>query len=471
MKRFLSLMLTAALLLALGACGAGNAPADPTAKPTAQSKPGPTAQSSAQPKPDPVQPASAAAETLARAVYPEMAPYPEEGGKDTEAQWLAWRDGLNAQRSQLGEYAQGLEPWLTACLTEYLGSGEGNRIIAPMNLYMALAMLAEVTAGNSRAQLLNLLGEESIEGLRARAKALWNASYRDDGLVTRRLAASLWLNDRLSFAQDTVDLLAENYYASSFRGKMGSAQFDKALRSWLNEQTGDLLKDQASGLHMDPDTVLALATTIYFKAAWQNKFNQGATQPMTFHGKSGDRETDFLRKSSTGEYYWGEGFSAVAVPLKDGAMWFILPDEGKTPADLFHGEALAFLLDRSDWEKCKTLTVHFSAPRFDLSSDLDLIGGLEDLGVTDVFTPYIADFTPLTTDTEVYVSQVKHAARVMIDEEGCTGAAYTVIIAPAAGACMPPEEEVEFTVDRPFLFLVTDSNGLPQFAGVVNDAK
>ena len=417
----------------------------------------------------PVKPVSGA-EILARAVYPEMAPYPEDHGKNGEAEWLAWRDGLNAQRSQLGDYARGLEPWLTACLTEYLGSGEGNRIIAPMNLYMALAMLAEVTAGNSRAQLLNLLGEESIEGLRARAKALWNASYRDDGLVTRRLAASLWLNDRLSFVQDTVDLLAEDYYASSFRGKMGSAQFDKALQSWLNQQTGDLLKDQASGLHMDPDTVLALATTIYFKAAWQNKFNQGATQPMTFHGKAGDRETDFLRKSSTGEYYWGEGFSAVSVPLKEGAMWFILPDEGKTPADLFDGEALAFLLDRSDWEKCKTLTVHFSAPRFDLSSDLDLIGGLEDLGVTDVFTPYVADFTPLTTDTDVYVSQVKHAARVTIDEEGCTGAAYTVIMA-AAGAAMSPEESVEFTADRPFLFLVTNFDGLPLFAGIVNTVE
>ena len=33
---------------------------------------------------------------------------------------------------------------------------------------------------------------------------------------------------------------------------------------------------------------------------------------------------------------------------------------------------------------------------------------------------------------------------------------------------MPPEDEVDFTLDRPFLFLLTSSQGQPLFAGVVN---
>ena len=67
---------------------------------------------------------------------------------------------------------------------------------------------------------------------------------------------------------------------------------------------------------------------------------------------------------------------------------------------------------------------------------------------------------------EIFVSQVEHAARVKIDEEGCEAAAYTVMI--ACGSAMPPREEVEFTVDRPFLFVITGRDGLPLFIGVVN---
>ena len=45
---------------------------------------------------------------------------------------------------------------------------------------------------------------------------------------------------------------------------MGSAAFDKALQDWIDQQTDGLLKEQASGLTMDQETILALASTIYF---------------------------------------------------------------------------------------------------------------------------------------------------------------------------------------------------------------
>ena len=33
---------------------------------------------------------------------------------------------------------------------------------------------------------------------------------------------------------------------------------------------------------------------------------------------------------------------------------------------------------------------------------------------------------------------------------------------------MPPKDEVDFVVDRPFLFVITGADSLPLFAGVVN---
>ena len=57
---------------------------------------------------------------------------------------------------------------------------------------------------------------------------------------------------------------------------------------------------------------------------------------------------------------------------------------------------------------------------------------------------------------------------IAVDEEGVEAAAFTVMAMSGAGA--PPDEleEIDFTVDRPFLFVIMSSDNLPLFAGVVN---
>ena len=57
--------------------------------------------------------------------------------------------------------------------------------------------------------------------------------------------------------------------------------------------------------------------------------------------------------------------------------------------------------------------------------------------------------------------------RVAIDEDGVTGVAYTLIVT-ADGAMPGSPDEVDFVVDRPFLFLITGADDVPLFAGVVN---
>ena len=114
------------------------------------------------------------------------------------------------------------------------------------------------------------------------------------------------------------------------------------------------------------------------------------------------------------------------------------------------------------------MTIDLSVPKFDVSADTDLSGALRALGVTDVFDAGKADFSPLTDDKAdaIFLSQAKHSARVTIDEEGVVAAAYTVMV--ACGAALPPDERVEFTLDRPFLFAVTGESGEILFAGIVN---
>ena len=104
-----------------------------------------------------------------------------------------------------------------------------------------------------------------------------------------------------------------------------------------------------------------------------------------------------------------------------------------------------------------------------MSSDLELSAGLRALGLTDAFDPKCSDFTPLTRELEeLFVSRVQHAARVKIDEEGCEAAAYTVILVAEAAFEEPEPEVIEFILDRPFLFVITNAGGLPLCVGVVN---
>ena len=415
-------------------------------------------------------------QVLAAAEYPQMAAYPNElkyikwnGEFDDEAfqqVYDRWRDDLNALRPEEG-FADGLETYFPTAARALL-SGQGNRVCSPLNVYMALAMLAEITDGDTRQEILAALGSDDLEDLRTQAKAVWRSVYRQDGAVNSVLANSLWLNEGSSFRQETVDLLAENYYASVYRGEMGSDGLDQALRDWLDEQTGGLLKNATKSARFSPDTVLALASTVYFQSKWKEEFSKSKTQEDIFHGLSGDTSVDFLRSDGAGQYYWGEDFAAYGKRLESGGtMWFFLPDEGVTPEDLLAGEDVFTLAADSDrWENQTRLIVHVSIPKFDIFQQQTLTDALETMGISKDFDLGQADFSP-NPDNDLYLSQADHAARLIIDEEGVTAAAYTLMA--EAGGARPPEEEVDFRLDRPFLTMVTSQDGLLLFAGIVCD--
>ena len=423
--------------------------------------------------------AAVSAYAISEAGYPEMAQYPNDmidayGMPDNDgfdAAYEAWQEGLYAQYSSAPEgFAAGLDAYFGASAAQFLaGAGGENRAYSPLNVYMALAMLAELTDGESRQQILSLLGSESIEALRQQANGVWNAAYRDDGIIKSILAGSLWLNEDVSFKQSTMDTLAQNYYASSYRGEMGSADFNAALRDWINGQTGGLLKEQALEAELTPDTIMALVTTVYFRAKWSDEFSEARTAQGVFHAAGGDVTADFMHSSFASDYYWADNFSAAYRYLENGGrMWFILPDEGVSADGLLQsGEYMDLVLDPGSWEGQTRVIVNYALPKFDISSQFDLGGGLKALGVTDVFDGKASDFSPMTDMEGVFVSSARHGARVAIDEEGVTAAAFTELA--LAGSAAPPDDEVDFTADRPFIFVITTQDDLPLFAGVVNN--
>ena len=69
------------------------------------------------------------------------------------------------------------------------------------------------------------------------------------------------------------------------------------------------------------------------------------------------------------------------------------------------------------------------------------------------------------SESPVWIDRIQQESRVTIDEEGVTAASYLLI--PGAGSAAPPDEIIDFVVDRPFIFAITMYD-IPMFVGVVN---
>ena len=417
-------------------------------------------------------------------VYPEMAPYPQprdyiklSGYHDDEAYhkvhdpWLADR---KRQRDQPEGYAEIPKVYLSEEIAAFFANTDNkNPVLAPVNTYIALAMLAEITAGSAQTEILSAAHTDSLDSLRDNAHAVWMANYCDDGALTSVMASSLWLSDTLHYQADTIHTLTENYFASVYQGTMGEPDYDHALQNWIDAQTGGLLQNESASLRLDPLTVLAMVTTTEYQAQWSVKFSPSATEDGIFHGTGGDTECAYMKKSSDRSYYWSERFAAVGLPIREsGTMWLLLPDAGVDAASLLaDGDGTAFLLSQGDTVESKRVIVHLSLPKFDVTSDTALNDTWQTLGITSVFSES-ADFSPLLSNNDAdfpayaTLSQVQHAVRVAVDEEGVTAAAYT--LEPVVGAAEPPDEEVDFVLDRPFVFGITSHDGLSLFVGVVD---
>ena len=491
MKRFITLLLTAAMVLSLAACGDnGTTIRNENEKDNV--------------KKDPIAAQYLQDLAVKTAAYPELPAMPSETELDEafstidydkmgaeayeKAQDKIWED-WDARSTKYYDALRALRSEGTAHPDAFLGftksaagallSGEDNVIVSPANLYLALAMLSETTDGDSRAQLLSLLGLENTDASRAAGNYVWRNLYGETSTGKTLLGSSVWLNENVPYNEETLRLLAEQYLASTFSAPMGDEKTDKAIGEWINENTGNLLQDAAGEIQTKPETVMLLLTTLYFKDQWRDEFWKDATKKDAFTAASGEKQTiDFMhRTDDRAAYYRGENYTVAELGFRGGqSMRFLLPDEGTTLERLLADDTVVGGLMIYDMGvSLPSGKLVWSVPKFDVDSNLELTDALKALGVTDVFDFNKADFSPLVDkekfDESVAVTQVQHAARVKIDEKGCEAAAFTAVTADAMSAAPEDLPVVEMDLNRPFAFMITGVDGLPLFLGSVNTLK
>ena len=376
-----------------------------------------------------------------------------------------------------------LADFFTDSMAEILGGAEtagnhANRLYSPVNSYMALAMLAECTGGGSRAEILQLLGVDSIETLRKQASSIYLANSLYTHEAKSVPANSLWLSKSLSYHEDTVQTLADTYFASSFRGEMGSAGYNKALRTWIKEATDGLLDEKyTDGINMPADTVMALVSALNLDVKWDG-FKKSDSQPGTFYTADGERSVTFMKQEiRSGFYVKGSNFEATYVQAGGGMkMWLILPNEGICPEELLQDGTYQTFVKMLIGQKIRGIgeagealawgpaDVQLYLPRFDITAENDLRENFRRLGLVKTLSIVEADFSGLT-DIDSYLSEFKQAARLIADEEGVRAVSFTFGMAKPKSV-MPAEVVLRF--DRPFIFLMMSGDDVPLYAGIVN---
>ena len=104
--------------------------------------------------------------------------------------------------------------------------------------------------------------------------------------------------------------------------------------------------------------------------------------------------------------------------------------------------------------------MNLSVPLVDVSSGIDLKPGLQSAGLTKLFdwtqNGFASSLESKTSQYPVYLDSINQDTRVKIDEKDVVAASY-IELNFGAGAAEPPNEIIDFVLDRPFVFAITKS--------------
>ena len=112
--------------------------------------------------------------------------------------------------------------------------------------------------------------------------------------------------------------------------------------------------------------------------------------------------------------------------------------------------------------------VDLTLPRWTFRTGSALRAVLGSLGMPTAFSDN-ADFSGMTGDERLRISDVLHEVFIAVDEAGAEAAAATAVVMEAMSA---PLVEATVVFDRPFLFVIHDiEHGTPLFLGRLADPR
>lgn len=360
-----------------------------------------------------------------------------------------------------------------------LRAEDGNMILSPYSISLALAMTYAGARGETELQMADTLhftlGQNSHPAFNSLDLGLaqrGTGNDKDQEPMQLRIANAVWAEQTQTFLPDFLDTLARNYGAgvrlSDFINSFEPAR--KEINKWVEDQTEDRIKDLLTEGTVNADTRMVLVNAIYFKADWLQQFEKESTGDEDFHLLDGGTiQVPTMHNEVYVPYAEGDGWQAIDLPYAGdtASMTILLPADGNFES--FDSNLDSATLD-SILAAMQPTSVNLSLPKFSFTRDFGLADQLVGLGMSDAFDPNLADFSGMTGERDLFISDVIHKAFVAVDEEGTEAAAATAVIMETASARI---SEIIFTADRSFIFLIRDTiSGQILFMGrVVNPAQ
>jgi serpin B len=353
-------------------------------------------------------------------------------------------------------------------LAPNLGADKGNVAMSPWSIATALAMVLAGARGSTATEMATVLHQSDTPAFHQAMNGLSQQLAARNAQAVEVLAANrAFAQQGEAFEQPFLNLLASSYGAG-----VGLADYKTAaetarqqINGWVSQQTHARIADLLAPGTLDSLTRLVLVNAVYLKADWATPFKKGRTTDLAFHAPGSDVTVPFMYGTESRRYASGDGWQSVDLDYVGGdlTMTVLVPDQGRF--DAVAGHLSPALLDTING--AHPTQVSLTLPKFDIQKAQPLNQRLSQLGMPTAFKPGRADFSGMTHQESLYLSQVVHQANVTVDEKGTTAAAASGAVMETTSA---PAHMVNLVVDRPFVFLLRDRpSGAILFAGQVTN--
>jgi serine protease inhibitor len=333
----------------------------------------------------------------------------------------------------------------------------GNIFISPLSVSVAFGMALNGANSSTYDEIKSVLGlnELTQDEVNKTYKSVIEALSNVDKQVQFQSANSIWYRSGFYVEQNFIDV-NKNY----FNALVQSADFNNAatvnmINNWVKQNTNSKIEKIID--QIKPEIVMYLINAIYFKGTWKYQFDKTKTADFPFRipGTNGVSRKMMMQETDL-EYYNSSNYAAIDIPYGNESyrMRIILPSEGVDAGSVLQNlNPDEFNRINSSMKKQRCV---LRMPLFKLEYDIELNEILSKMGMKRAFISGQADFSGITKDGQLCISEVKHKTFVDVNEEGTEAAAVTSI--GFERTSMGGDGKIYFNVDRPFLFMIYENN-------------
>lgn len=350
-------------------------------------------------------------------------------------------------------------------------SKEESVVISPLSVLYALAMTANGAEGETLRQMEEVFGID-IASLNSYLYSTVSVLPTDENNLFGT-ANSVWVKDdknKFIVKEEFLQSVKDYYDAGVFMAPFDDTTL-KDINNWVMQQTNGQIQDVLDKI--DKDAVMYLVNAIKFEALWHNDYNEHQVRQGVFNAADGTQQNIDLMYSSEYSYIEDDNTTGFIKYYRDHKYAFVamLPQEGTAMEDYVNsltGEKLSGLVDN-----VQQVQVNCALPKFETTFDTELSQSLKAMGMPYAFDANMADFsrmgTPQIAGENLFINRVIHKAYIRVAEQGTQAGAATVVEMVAESAAEGPAEVKEVILDRPFVYMIVDTqNKLPLFIGAVN---